>query len=155
MRFRGIVAYPEVTRYHLQELGEMLEKNRTSTTSSWPSPSTTLCTIPTPEGWAPPGAHFGGSGGERRTNEFLRWAHLVKMGHFSDLVNGWQGGCIRVGDVIADQTHGPSAPGTATTLLFTDANLLRPRALRQSAHRLCPKTRGCGALIHGEHAQTM
>ena len=39
-------------------------------------------------------------------NEFIRQSHLVEIGSFSDLVNGWLGGCIRVGDGYADQYRG-------------------------------------------------
>ncbi|SFK98845.1 alpha-N-arabinofuranosidase [Paenibacillus sp. 1_12] len=42
-------------------------------------------------------------------NEFIRKSHIVEMAHFSDLVNGWLGGCIRVGDHYADQTKGKLA----------------------------------------------
>jgi alpha-N-arabinofuranosidase len=31
-------------------------------------------------------------------NEMIRQSHLVHIANFSDLVNGWVGGCIRVGD---------------------------------------------------------
>lgn len=42
-------------------------------------------------------------------NEMLRNSDLVHIGSFSDLVNGWLGGCIRVGDYYADQYCGKEA----------------------------------------------
>lgn len=39
-------------------------------------------------------------------NEFIRQSHLVEIGSYSDLVNGWLGGLIRVGDCYADQYRG-------------------------------------------------
>jgi len=42
-------------------------------------------------------------------NEMLRASDLVQIGSFSDLVNGWLGGCIRVGDYYADQYCGKKA----------------------------------------------
>lgn len=39
-------------------------------------------------------------------NEFIRQSHLIEIGSFSDLVNGWLGGCIRIGDCYADQYRG-------------------------------------------------
>lgn len=42
-------------------------------------------------------------------NEMLRASELVQIGSFSDLVNGWLGGCIRVGDYYADQYCGKDA----------------------------------------------
>lgn len=39
-------------------------------------------------------------------NEFIRQSDIVEIANFSDLVNGWQGGCIRVGNYLADQNHG-------------------------------------------------
>ncbi|WP_413408786.1 alpha-L-arabinofuranosidase C-terminal domain-containing protein [Paenibacillus amylolyticus] len=43
-------------------------------------------------------------------NEMLRCSDVVHIGSFSDLVNGWLGGCIRVGDNYADQYAG-KVPG--------------------------------------------
>lgn len=42
-------------------------------------------------------------------NEMLRQSDVIHIGSFSDLVNGWLGGCIRVGDHYADQNHGKVA----------------------------------------------
>lgn len=42
-------------------------------------------------------------------NEFLRNSAMVHIGSFSDLVNGWLGGCIRIGDYYADQNFGKAA----------------------------------------------
>ncbi|MBM7568121.1 alpha-L-arabinofuranosidase C-terminal domain-containing protein [Paenibacillus sacheonensis] len=42
-------------------------------------------------------------------NEFIRQSHLIEIGSYSDLVNGWLGGCIRVGDGYADQYRGKEA----------------------------------------------
>jgi alpha-N-arabinofuranosidase len=42
-------------------------------------------------------------------NEFIRQSKLVQIGSYSDLVNGWLGGCIRVGDHYADQYRGKVA----------------------------------------------
>lgn len=39
-------------------------------------------------------------------NELIRGGDRIEVANFSDLVNGWQGGCIRVGDYLADQNHG-------------------------------------------------
>jgi alpha-N-arabinofuranosidase len=41
-------------------------------------------------------------------NEFIRNSDLIEIGSFSDLVNGWLGGCIRVGDYYADQFRSKS-----------------------------------------------
>ncbi|MFE5318198.1 alpha-L-arabinofuranosidase C-terminal domain-containing protein [Paenibacillus sp. NPDC056579] len=43
-------------------------------------------------------------------NTFIRNSDMVQVGSYSDLVNGWLGGCIRVGDFYADQFRG-KAPG--------------------------------------------
>lgn len=42
-------------------------------------------------------------------NEFIRWADFAEIGSYSDLVNGWLGGLIRVGDFYADQHRGKLA----------------------------------------------
>ena len=116
--FRGIVAYPEMTRYHLQELGEMLEKNPNLHHIKLAITEYNTMYYPNTRRVGTPREHTleAAVANAANLNEFLRWAHLVKMAHFSDLVNGWQGGCIRVGDVIADQTHGPKRPWNSNHL---------------------------------------
>ena len=42
-------------------------------------------------------------------NEMIRNCDMIDIGSFSDLVNGWLGGCIRVGDYYADQYRGKVA----------------------------------------------
>ncbi|MFC5449284.1 alpha-L-arabinofuranosidase C-terminal domain-containing protein [Paenibacillus aestuarii] len=49
-------------------------------------------------------------------NEFIRNSDLIEIGSFSDLVNGWLGGCIRVGDYYADQFRGKSSGRTGHAL---------------------------------------
>ncbi|MDU0200691.1 alpha-L-arabinofuranosidase C-terminal domain-containing protein [Paenibacillus sp. GCM10012304] len=49
-------------------------------------------------------------------NEFIRNSDLIEIGSFSDLVNGWLGGCIRVGDFYADQFRGKSSGRSENSL---------------------------------------
>ncbi|MGQ9628991.1 MAG: alpha-L-arabinofuranosidase C-terminal domain-containing protein [bacterium] len=53
-------------------------------------------------------------------NEFIRNSDITGMAHFSDLVNGWVGGCIRVGDFFADQPEAepPGWSGAPSNLVY-------------------------------------
>ncbi|MGG4032399.1 alpha-L-arabinofuranosidase C-terminal domain-containing protein [Paenibacillus cisolokensis] len=79
-------------------------------------------------------------------NEFIRQSHLVQIGSFSDLVNGWLGGCIRVGDGYADQYRGKTAgwSGRSRVVYGTPTfHVMKTYANRQIA-RVVPVSTNCG-----------
>ncbi len=70
-------------------------------------------------------------------NEFIRSSHLIEIGSFSDLVNGWLGGCIRVGDYYADQFRGKKSgwSGKSDVVYGTPTyHMMKLYANRQIAH---------------------
>ncbi|WP_240941515.1 alpha-L-arabinofuranosidase C-terminal domain-containing protein [Paenibacillus sp. HB172176] len=68
-------------------------------------------------------------------NEMLRQSHLVRIANFSDLVNGWVGGCIRVGDGY-ERMKQPGWSGQEEIVFGTATyHMLRMYANRK-AHRL-------------------
>jgi len=107
-RYKAIVTYPEVTRKVIETTGEQIrssEKHRhvklavTEYTTMY-YPNTIRKGLPmehTLEAAVANAANW---------NEFIRHAGLIEIGSYSDLVNGWLGGCIRVGDQYADQYRG-------------------------------------------------
>ncbi|MCC3372141.1 alpha-L-arabinofuranosidase C-terminal domain-containing protein [Cohnella sp. REN36] len=79
-------------------------------------------------------------------NEMLRRSDIVHIGSFSDLVNGWLGGCIRVGDFYADQYRGREAgwSGRPLTIYGTPTyEVLKLYANRDIRH-LLPVETICG-----------
>lgn len=49
----------------------------------------------------------------------------MHIGSFSDLVNGWLGGCIRVGDFYADQYRGKQAGWSDTRSQSMELQLMK------------------------------
>ncbi len=79
-------------------------------------------------------------------NEFIRNSDLIEIGSFSDLVNGWQGGCIRVGDGLADQFHGKLPTFSAGNIVYGTPtyHLLKLYANRDLDHAV-HSTTDCGS----------
>lgn len=79
-------------------------------------------------------------------NEFIRQAETIGIGSYSDLVNGWLGGCIRVGDHYADQFAGktPGWSGRSQTVYGTPTyHVMQHYANRDIAHVVHSETE-CG-----------
>ncbi|MCM3699510.1 alpha-L-arabinofuranosidase C-terminal domain-containing protein [Paenibacillus macerans] len=79
-------------------------------------------------------------------NEMLRASDLVHIGSFSDLVNGWLGGCIRVGDYYADQYCGktPGWSGHPLTVYGTPTYEVMKLYANRDIRRLLPADVVCG-----------
>ncbi|WP_028404277.1 alpha-L-arabinofuranosidase C-terminal domain-containing protein [Paenibacillus sp. FSL M8-0142] len=80
-------------------------------------------------------------------NEMLRASDMVHIGSFSDLVNGWLGGCIRVGDYYADQYRGklPGWSGHPLTVYGTPTYEVMKLYANRDIHRLLPADVECGS----------
>ncbi|SDD07789.1 alpha-N-arabinofuranosidase [Paenibacillus sp. UNCCL117] len=107
-RYKAIVSFPEWTRESMRQVRELLGsdsryshlKVAITEYNTMYSPNTIRKGLPhehTLEAAVANAANL---------NEMIRNADLVEIGSFSDLVNGWLGGCIRVGDFYADQFRG-------------------------------------------------
>jgi alpha-N-arabinofuranosidase len=122
-RYKAIVSYPEWTRETIGQLRDMFNteqryahlKLAVTEYNTMYSPNTVRKGLPrehTLEAAVANAANL---------NEFIRGSDLVEIGSFSDLVNGWLGGCIRVGDFYADQFRGkvPGWSGKSLTVYGT------------------------------------
>jgi len=80
-------------------------------------------------------------------NEMLRWSELVQIGSFSDLVNGWLGGCIRVGDGYADQFRGKEAgwSGLPLTVYGTPTYEVMKLYAGMDIKHMLPADSACGS----------
>ncbi|WJH32678.1 alpha-L-arabinofuranosidase [Paenibacillus sp. CC-CFT747] len=109
-RYKAIVSYPEWTRETLHQLREMFGSDEryghlkvaVTEYNTMYYPNTIRKGLPNEHTLEAAVANAA------NLNEFIRNGDLVEIGSFSDLVNGWLGGCIRVGDYFADQFRGKS-----------------------------------------------
>ncbi|GGD78536.1 alpha-L-arabinofuranosidase C-terminal domain-containing protein [Paenibacillus nasutitermitis] len=123
IRYRAMTSYPEATRAIIGKTAELLRGNpdyahvklAMTEYNTMYFPNTIRKGLPnehTLEAAVANAANF---------NEHIRQSDLVEIGSFSDLVNGWLGGCIRVGDSYADQYRGkkPGWSGRSQTVYGT------------------------------------
>ncbi|WP_261305270.1 alpha-L-arabinofuranosidase C-terminal domain-containing protein [Paenibacillus andongensis] len=117
-RYKAMVSYPEWTRETVRQLRELFGlsdryahlKLAVTEYNTMYYPNTIRKGLPnehTLEAAAANAANL---------NEFIRNSDLIEIGSFSDLVNGWLGGCIRVGDFYADQFRGKSSGRSENSL---------------------------------------
>jgi len=104
-KYKAIVSYPEVTNYFLNEVKECLKnyphvKLAITEYNTMYYPNTLRKGLPNEHSLEAAVANAG------IFNEFIRNCNIIEIANFSDLVNGWLGGCIRVGDHYADQFRG-------------------------------------------------
>ncbi|GGH85889.1 alpha-N-arabinofuranosidase [Pullulanibacillus pueri] len=104
-RYHAIVSYPEMTRHFLDQVKESMKghphvKLAVTEYNTMYYPNNLRKGLPNEHSLEAAVANAG------NLNEFLRNSHVLEIANFSDLVNGWLGGCIRVGDYYADQFRG-------------------------------------------------
>lgn len=110
-RFNAIVSYPEWTRDTFRQLREMFGSSPRYAHLKLAITEYNTMYYPNTVRKGLPNEHTleAAAANAANLNEFIRNSDLVEIGSFSDLVNGWLGGCIRVGDYYADQFRGKSA----------------------------------------------
>lgn len=111
-RYKAIVTYPEWTRETIDQLREKINSNDRYAHLKLAITEYNTMYYPNTIRKGLPNEHTleAAVANAANLNEFLRNSDLVQIGSFSDLVNGWLGGCIRVGDYYADQFRG-KVPG--------------------------------------------
>ncbi len=87
-------------------------------------------------------------------NEMIRSCHIVEIGSFSDLVNGWLGGCIRVGDNYADQKRGrvPGWSGKGPLVYGTPTYYALELYANAGVRRVVRHELDCGAFDAPKHS---
>jgi alpha-N-arabinofuranosidase len=134
VRFKAITAFPEVARSLFGELETLIQssdelKHLKIAVTEW-----NTMYFPNPD---IPNNHTleAAVATACMLNEMLRQSHLVHIANFSDLVNGWVGGCIRVGDNY-ERMKKPGWSGRENLIFGTATyHLLRMYANRQ-IHRV-------------------
>ncbi|UUZ84814.1 hypothetical protein LJK88_15005 [Paenibacillus sp. P26] len=107
-RYKAIVTYPEWTRETIRQLREMFGSTERYAHLKLAVTEYNTMYYPNTIRKGLPNEHTleAAVANAANLNEFIRSGDLVEIGGFSDLVNGWLGGCIRVGDYYADQFRG-------------------------------------------------
>ncbi|MCM3628371.1 alpha-L-arabinofuranosidase [Paenibacillus glycanilyticus] len=107
-RYPAVVAFPEVTRAAIRKTQEIIAGNPAYSHVKLAITEYNTMYYPNTIREGRPMEHTleAAVANAANLNEFIRQSHLIEIGSFSDLVNGWLGGCIRVGDCYADQYRG-------------------------------------------------
>ncbi|WP_248927184.1 alpha-L-arabinofuranosidase C-terminal domain-containing protein [Paenibacillus hamazuiensis] len=107
-RYKAIVSYPEWTRESMRQLREMFGSDERYAHLKVAITEYNTMYYPNTMRKGLPDEHTleAAVANAANLNEFIRNSDLIEIGSFSDLVNGWLGGCIRVGDYYADQFRG-------------------------------------------------
>lgn len=110
-RYKAMVSYPEWTRDTLQRLRDMIRSGERYAHLKLAITEYNTMYYPNTSRKGLPNEHTleAAVANAANLNEFIRNSDIVEIGSFSDLVNGWLGGCIRVGDYYADQFRGKAS----------------------------------------------
>ncbi|MBD2871774.1 alpha-L-arabinofuranosidase C-terminal domain-containing protein [Paenibacillus arenilitoris] len=110
-RYKAIAAFPEFTRHHVSKTEEHIRANAKHSHVKLAITEYNTMYYPNTIRKGLPDEHTLGAAvaNAGNLNEMLRRSDMIHIGSFSDLVNGWLGGCIRVGDYYADQYRGKEA----------------------------------------------
>lgn len=138
-RYKAIVSYPEWTRRAVEQAEALIRstpryrhvKLAITEHNTMYYPNTIRKGLPNEHTLEAAVANAG------NLNEMIRQSHLIEIANFSDLVNGWLGGCIRVGDYYADQFRGkePGWSGKRDVVYGTPTyHVMRLYANRKLAH---------------------
>lgn len=117
-RYKAIMSYPEWTRESLRQVRELINSDSRYTHLKVAITEYNTMYYPNTIRKGLPNEHTleAAAANAANLNEFIRNSDLIEIGSFSDLVNGWLGGCIRVGDFYADQFRGKSAGRSENSL---------------------------------------
>jgi alpha-N-arabinofuranosidase len=148
-RYKAIAAFPEFTRHYITQTTEQILANSKHSHVKLAITEYNTMYYPNTIRKGLPNEHTLGAAvaNAANLNEMIRCSDMVHIGSFSDLVNGWLGGCIRVGDYYADQYCGkePGWSGLPLTIYGTPTyEVLKLYANRDVRH-LVPATAECGS----------
>lgn len=107
-KFRAIVSFPEVRRNILEATDKIIGSDPELSHIRYAITEYNLMYLHNTVRKSLPDEHTleAGVAIAANLNEFIRNSNMVAITNFSDLVNGWLGGCIRVGDSYSDQSRG-------------------------------------------------
>ncbi|MGO4694842.1 alpha-L-arabinofuranosidase C-terminal domain-containing protein [Paenibacillus sp. 2TAB26] len=147
-RYKAIAAYPEFTRHHITKTTEHILANAKHSHVKLAITEYNTMYYPNTIRKGLPNEHTLGAAvaNAANLNEMIRCSDMVHIGSFSDLVNGWLGGCIRVGDYYADQYCGkePGWSGLPLTVFGTPTYEVMKLYANCDVRHLVHATADCG-----------
>jgi alpha-N-arabinofuranosidase len=141
-RFQAMVAFPEVARSLFAEIEEIVQsrdelKHVKIAVTEW-----NTMYFPNPD---LPNAHTleAAVANACLLNEMMRQSGRVEIANFSDLVNGWVGGCIRVGDSY-ERLKRPGWSGAGEVVFGTATYHMLKMYAGRKPHRVVEAKVECG-----------
>ena len=157
-RYKAIAAFPEWTRKDIGKAVELIHANPKTSHVKLAITEYNTMYYPNTNRKGLPDEHTLGAAvaNAANLNEMLRASDMVHIGSFSDLVNGWLGGCIRVGDYYADQNSGKVSgwSGRPLTVYGTPTYEVLKLYANRDIHRILPVEAVCGAFSVQSPKQT-
>lgn len=148
-RYKAIAAFPEWTRDDIRRTAKQIQANEQHRHIKLAVTEYNTMYYPNTVRKGVPDEHTLGAAvaNAANLNEMLRASDLVRIGSFSDLVNGWLGGCIRVGDSYADQYCGktPGWSGRPLTVYGTPTYEVMKLYANRDISRMLPVDVECGS----------
>lgn len=148
-RYKAIAAFPEWTRDDIRRTAKQIQANEQHRHIKLAVTEYNTMYYPNTVRKGVPDEHTLGAAvaNAANLNEMLRASDLVQIGSFSDLVNGWLGGCIRVGDSYADQYCGktPGWSGRPLTVYGTPTYEVMKLYANRDISRMLPADVECGS----------
>ncbi|NUU76844.1 alpha-L-arabinofuranosidase C-terminal domain-containing protein [Paenibacillus xylanilyticus] len=157
-RYKAIVSYPEWTGHYINQTTEVIASANKHRHVKLAITEYNTMYYPNTVRKGLPNEHTLGAAvaNAANLNEMIRCSNMVHIGSYSDLVNGWLGGCIRVGDFYADQYCGKQAgwSGKPLTIYGTPTyEVLKLYANRDIKH-IIPVQAECGTFSIVAHRKT-
>lgn len=147
-RYKAIASFPEWTREDIRQAVELIGAHSKHSHVKLAITEYNTMYFPNTNRKGLPDEHTLGAAvaNAANLNEMLRWSDMVHIGSFSDLVNGWLGGCIRVGDYYADQFRGKKAgwSGRPLAVYGTPTYEVLKLYANRDIRRLLPVEAACG-----------
>ncbi|MBD2844014.1 alpha-L-arabinofuranosidase [Paenibacillus sp. IB182496] len=149
-RFRAMVAFPEIARAVFDDIRALLDARAELRQVKLAVTEWNTMYFPNPD---LPNAHTleAAVANACLLNEMMRQGDLVQIANFSDLVNGWVGGCIRVGDGY-ERMKRPGWSGRGEVVFGTATYHLLRMYARRRPHRLVETDVRCGRFDAGQSA---
>ena len=157
-RYKAIATFPEWTREDIRQAEELIRANPKHSHVKLAVTEYNTMYFPNTVRKGLPDEHTLGAAvaNAANLNEMLRRSDMVHIGSFSDLVNGWLGGCIRVGDYYADQYRGkkPGWSGLPLTVYGTPTYEVLKLYANRDIRRILPVDAECGTFAVQSPKQT-
>lgn len=150
-RYYSIAAYPEKTRHIVETMKALIRSNEKHRHVKLAITEYTTMYYPNTIRKGLPMEHTleAAVANAANLNEYIRQSDIVEIGSYSDLVNGWLGGCIRVGDHYADQYRGklPGWSGKSQTVYGTPTYHVMKLYANRAISRVVESAVECGTFM--------